>query len=356
MRRLPNVAVIGCGYWGPNLIRNYRSNPDCRLKVICDRDESRLEKMHGLYPEVAVETNVHRVLEDPDVDAVVIAVPVCYHFELAKKSLLVGKHVFVEKPMASSSEQCEELVELSTQQGLILMVGHTFLYSPAVRMIKELVDSNAIGPIRYISARRLNLGLYQKDINVVWDLSPHDLSIILYLMNQSPVELNCRGRASLSPSIHDVSNMTLIFKDGGFATIHNSWLDPKKVREMAIVGDNKMIIYDDVEPLQKIKIYDMRVEQHMSTADFQVSYHLGGMHAPFVSQEEPLKVETRHFIECITNHTKPLTCGSQGLELVRILEAATKSMQEFGSRVKISNTYPICCEECWKGGETCVHT
>ncbi|OGV42045.1 MAG: hypothetical protein A2X46_05685 [Lentisphaerae bacterium GWF2_57_35] len=352
--------MVGCGYWGPNLVRNYRSNPDCRLKVICDRDESRLEKMHELYPDVALETNVDRVLEDPNIDAVVIAVPVCHHYELAKKSLLVGKHVFLEKPMASSSAQCEELVELSNQQGLILMVGHTFLYSPAVRMIKELIDSGAIGRIRYISARRLNLGLYQKDINVVWDLSPHDLSIIIYVMDQSPVELNCRGKASLSPSIHDVSNMSLLFKDGGFATIHNSWLDPKKVRDMAIVGDNKMIVYDDLEPIQKIKIYDTRVEQHLSSpeqnTDLQVSYHHGGMHAPYISQEEPLKLETRHFIDCVVNHAKPLTCGSQGLELVRILEAATKSMQEFGSRVKIDDHYPICCEECWKGGEACVHT
>ncbi len=356
----PGIAVIGCGYWGPNLIRNYRTLPECRLEAICDRDSSRLEKMHHLYPDVRFESDVDKVLSDSKVDAVAIAVPVGFHYELAKKSIIAGKHTFIEKPMAATSAQCEELVELANKHGVVLMVGHTFLYSPAVRMMKEIVDSGDIGRIRYISARRLNLGLYQKDINVVWDLAPHDLSIILYLMKESPAELNCRGKASLSPSIHDVSNMSLLFKDGGFAVIHNSWLDPKKVRDMAIVGDKKMVVYDDTEPVQKIKIYDMRAEQHLPSEtvnDMQVSYHLGGMHAPYISQEEPLKIEARHFLDCIVNQKKPLTCGSRGLELVRILEAATKSMQEFGSRIKISDVYPTCCEACWKKeGGSCVHT
>ncbi|MFH0879493.1 MAG: Gfo/Idh/MocA family oxidoreductase [Lentisphaerota bacterium] len=359
MRRSPNVAVVGCGYWGPNLIRNYYSMPECKLQAICDKDESRLEKMHMLYPDVALERDYDHLLEDKNLDAVVVAVPVSYHYDLARKSLLAGKHTFIEKPMAATSAQCEELIEIASVNGLVLMVGHTFLYSPAVRLIKEIVDSGEIGAIRYISARRLNLGLYQKDINVVWDLAPHDLSIILHFMEQAPAELNCRGKASISPSIHDVSNMSLLFKDGGFATIHNSWLDPKKMRDMAIVGDKKMIAYDDMEPLQKIKIYDMRVEHHLpdeKPENARVSYHTGGMHAPYISQEEPLKIEARHFLDCIVNQKNPLTCGARGLELVRILEAATLSLQEFGARVKIPETFPICCSSCWKRAGGCAHT
>jgi predicted dehydrogenase len=251
--------------------------------------------------------------------------------------------------MAASSEQCIRLIELSQQHRCILMVGHTYLYSPAVTKIKEIVDSGAIGKLRYISSRRLNLGLYHKDVNVAWDLAPHDLSIILYIMNQFPLEVNCCGKTTLQSDIQDVSNMSLLFADGGFATIHDSWLDPRKVRDMAIVGDHKMIVYNDLEPIEKIRIYDMRVDPPPYTdtfRDFNVSYHYGDMHAPYINKEEPLKIEARHFVDCIRENRHPLTCGVSGLQLVSILEAASESMHKRGQPIRLRNCFPSCCQVC----------
>ena len=199
------VAVVGCGYWGPNLIRNFRSLPDCRLKMMCDLNRQRLKHLHQLYPEVELSSDYDAVLADPEINAVAIATAVRFHFPMAKASLLAGKHTFIEKPMAASVAECEELIEIAQKQGLILMIGHTFLYSPAVRKIKEIVKSGDIGDIRYISARRLNLGLFQKDINVAWDLAPHDISIILYIMDETPISVNCSGSAHVTPKIEDVT-------------------------------------------------------------------------------------------------------------------------------------------------------
>src|SRR5881396_2834736 len=208
MSNTTTVAVVGCGYWGPNLIRNFRSLPDCRLRTMCDLDQQRLKHLHQLYPEVQASTDYDSVLADPEVKAVAIATAVRFHFPMAKASLLAGKHTFIEKPMAASVAECEELINIAQRHGLVLMVGHTFLYSPAVRKIKEIVRSGDIGEIRYISARRLNLGLYQKDINVAWDLAPHDISIILHIMNETPQRLNCQGTAHVTPGIEDVTSMS----------------------------------------------------------------------------------------------------------------------------------------------------
>lgn len=357
MTSKPNIGVVGCGYWGPNLIRNFNALNDCTLKTICDANTKRLEHMSSIYPHVQTGTSYEEMITDPELDAVVVAVPVHLHYDLAKKSLAAGKHTFIEKPMAATTEQCAELIEMAHDRDLILMVGHTFLYSPAVRKIKEIVDSGTIGKIRYISSRRLNLGLYQKDINVVWDLGPHDLSIILYIMNQTPVEVNCRGKTTLNHDIQDVSNMSLLFADGGFATVHNSWLDPKKVRDMAIVGDKKMIVYDDLEPIQKIRIYDMRVDPPPYTdtfKEFNISYHYGDMNAPFIEQEEPLKNEAQHFVDCIREDRRPLTCGASGLQLVHILEAASESMRNRGEAIDLPTRFPRCCEACGHDGG-CKH-
>jgi predicted dehydrogenase len=335
MEDMVNIGVVGCGYWGPNLIRNFRGLPGCRLKLICDTKIERLKHLTTLYPEVEAEHRFDVLLNGAGLDAIAIATPVHLHYKLAKACLLAGKHTFIEKPMASSSKECAELVELARVRRLTLMVGHTFLYSPAVRKIQEIIASGDIGEIRYISARRLNLGLFQKDINVVWDLAPHDISIILQLMGEQPSAVNCQGRATVSNNIEDVSSTTLVFKNG-FANIHNSWLDPRKVREMTIVGTKKMIVYDDMEPLQKIKIFDERVESppHYDTyAEFQFAYHYGDMQAPYIKQEEPLKLECQHFLDCIRNGTTPLSCGTRGLELVRILEAASRSLKKNGARV-----------------------
>jgi len=338
MNKKLSVGVVGCGYWGPNLIRNFRALPDCHLKSICDVSEQRLRHLHSLYPEVEAEKKFETLLADPALDAIVVATSVKHHFPMAKASLLAGKHTLVEKPLAASAEQCEELVAIAKKQGLVLMVGHTFLYSPAVKKIKEIVDNGDIGDIRYISARRLNLGLFQKDINVAWDLAPHDISIILFIMQETPSSINCRGTAHITPGIEDVTSMNLHFSEEKSAFIQSSWLDPKKTREMTIVGSERMIVYDDVAPQEKIKIFDTRVERppHYDTfAEFHYAYHYGDMYSPYIKQDEPLKTECQHFLDCIRNGTTPLTDGQCGLDVVKILEASSASLKLKGAPIEL---------------------
>jgi predicted dehydrogenase len=338
MKQTLNVGVVGCGYWGPNLVRNFRALPDCKMHSICDVSEDRLRHLKGLYPEVLPHRNFDEFVNQPELDAVVVATSVKHHHPMAKAALSAGKHVLVEKPLAASVEQCEELIALAKQKGLILMVGHTFLYSPAVRKIKEIVDNNDIGDIRYISARRLNLGLFQKDINVTWDLAPHDISIILYIMGENPHSLNCRGTAHVTPGIEDVTSMNLHFSKEKSAIVHSSWLDPKKVREMTIVGSERMIHYDDVAQNEKIKIFDVRVKRppHYDTfAEFHYAYHYGDIYSPYIKQDEPLRTECQHFLECIKTGRTPLTSGTKGLEVVRILEASSASIRQDGAPIDL---------------------
>src|SRR5580704_7991380 len=340
MNKQIKIGVVGLGYWGPNLARNFRSLPDCTLKMMCDVSESRLKHMRGLYPEVETATDFDHALNGAGLDAVVIATAVRFHYAMAKASLLAGKHTFIEKPMAGSSAECEELIAIAEKKGLVLMVGHTFLYSPAVRKIKQIVDSGDIGEIRYICARRLNLGLFQKDINVAWDLAPHDISIIQHIMGEQPVTINCRGSAHITPGIEDVTTMCLSFDKQRTAIIHSSWLDPRKVREMTIVGSKRMIVYDDVVQQEKIKIFDARVERppHYDTfAEFHYAYHYGDVYVPYIKQEEPLKVECQHFLDCIRHGTTPLTSGQRGLELVQILEASSASLKAGGGPIELSS-------------------
>jgi len=342
MKKKINVGVVGCGYWGPNLVRNFRSLPDCCLKVMCDVKEDRLKHLRSLYPEVACETRYEEMLARADIDAIVVATSVKLHFPMAKASLLAGKHTLIEKPMAASTAQCEELIEIARSKGVVLMVGHTFLYSAPVRKIKELVDSREIGDIRYISARRLNLGLFQKDINVAWDLAPHDISIILYIIQELPHSINCRGGAHIIRGIEDVTSMSLHFSKERSAIIHSSWHDPRKVREMTIVGSKRMIVYDDILSQEKIKIFDARVEQppHYDTfAEFQYAYHYGDIHCPYVKQDEPLKTECQHFLECIRSGKTPTTDGTAGLEVVRILEASSESLRLSGAPISLRATH-----------------
>lgn len=340
MKKPIKIGVVGCGYWGPNLVRNFRSLPDCNMKMMCDLSDERLKHLKSLYPEIKGEKDFHHMLNGAGLDAVVVATSVKFHFPMAKASLLAGKHTLIEKPMAGSSAECEELVEIARQMGLVLMIGHTFMYSPAVTKIKEIVDSGDLGEIRYISARRLNLGLFQKDINVAWDLAPHDISIILHIMGELPVSVNCRGSAHVTPGVEDVTAMCLSFRKDRSAIINSSWLDPRKVREMTIVGSKRMIVYDDVAPLEKIKIFDARVERppHYDTfAEFQYAYHYGDIYAPYVKQEEPLKAECQHFLDCIYESKRPISCGTRGLELVKILEASSASLKQNGSPIYFMN-------------------
>jgi predicted dehydrogenase len=342
-RRIIKIGVVGCGYWGPNLIRNLRQSADCHLKVICDTSESRLSHMRRLYPEVPTTTKFEELLQDSDLDAVVVATPVRFHYSMAKAALCAGKHVFIEKPMARTEAESEELVNLADEKGLVLMVGHTFLFSPAVRRMKEIIEAGDIGEVQYVSARRLNLGLFQKDINVAWDLAPHDISIVLHLLDELPVSVSCQGSSHVTRGIEDVTMMYLTFRKNRCAFIQNSWLDPKKVRQMTVVGSQRMIVYDDTEPLEKLKIYDARVEvpPHYDTyAEFAYSYHYGDSYVPYIKQDEPLKLECQHFLECIRDGGVPITNGRLGLEVVKILEASSESLRQQGASVTLGALAP----------------
>ena len=337
---MTNVAVVGCGYWGPNLIRNFSSLSECHVKKICDMDSGRLEHMRRLYPGLETTEDIDDVVHDAEIDAVVIATPVRFHFEMGKKCLEAGKHTFIEKPMAMSVAESSILNELAEKQQLTLMVGHTFIYSSPVRKIREIIRSGDLGDILYISSRRLNLGLFQKDINVAWDLAPHDISIILYTLGEIPISVNCQGKAHFTKGVEDVTNITLNLSNGGFSTIQSSWLDPNKVREMTFVGSRKMLVYDDLEPIEKIKVYDKRVEipPHYDTfAEFHYAYHYGDMYSPYLKQSEPLKVECKHFLDCIKTGEKSDSSGTEGLQVVQILEASSKSLKNGGSEIQIGN-------------------
>ena len=340
-RKPTRIGVVGCGYWGPNLIRNLRQSSDCQLSIICDKEAQRLEHMRRLYPGIGITPNFEEFIQDETLDAVVIATPVRFHYQMAKLALEAGKHVLIEKPMTRTVAEGEELLALAERNGLILMVGHTFLFSPAVRRMKEVIDSGDIGSVHYISSRRLNLGLFQKDINVAWDLAPHDISIVLHLLDDMPDTISCQGSSHVTRGIEDVTTMFLSFHRNRCAIIQNSWLDPKKVRQMTVVGSRRMIVYDDTEPLEKLKIYDARVEApaHYDTfADFTYSYHYGDAYVPYIKQEEPLKLQCQHFVDCIRNVRLPLTNGKRGLEVVRVLETATDSLRQYGLAMPLAST------------------
>lgn len=339
MARMFNIAVVGCGYWGPNLVRNFSSVPDCKVKKACDLDTNRLSYIRSLYPTVETTTHFEEVLDDGEVDGIAIATPVYTHFKLAQGSLKAGKHTYIEKPMASSSAECQALNELAAKQKRKLFVGHTFIYSAPVRMMKEIVESGHLGEIYYISSQRLNLGLFQKDINVTWDLAPHDISIILHLLGQNPIAVACHGKAHVNMEIEDITTTTIEFPDRKIAIIQSSWLDPNKIRKMTIVGSKRMLVYDDNEPLEKIKIYDKHVEvpPHYDTfAEFHYAYHYGDVHSPYIKQAEPLKVQCQHFLDCIRTDAKPDSSGVEGLQVVQILEAASISLKNGGAKVAIS--------------------
>ena len=333
-----NVAVIGCGYWGPNLIRNFQSLSKCRLKWMCDANPQCIARMEEQYPDVETTTDPDKVIDDATVDAVAIATPVRYHFPLAKKCLEAGKHTFVEKPMASSAAECLELIQLAEKRGVTLMVGHTYIYSASVRWIKEFVERGSLGRLICVSSQRLNLGLFQTDINVVWDLAPHDLAIILYVLNERPVAVNCQGKAHFETKQEEVSNLSIEFDGGGFAMIQSSWLHPKKVRNMTFVGSKQMLFYDDLEPVEKIKVYDKRIEpppHHDATAEAHYLYHYGDIYSPHLREVEPLRMECQHFIQCIITGEPPMSGGRDGLKVVQILEAANRSLANGGAKVRI---------------------
>jgi len=334
------IGIIGCGYWGPNLIRNYNQLPNCNMLMCCDLDEKKLDRMKTLYPGIGATNDVSEVLNNPEIDAVGIATPVFTHYDLAKEALLHDKHVFVEKPLCHSSEACLDLIHLAEQKGKVLMVGHTFEYTAAVNKIKEIIKSGELGEILYISSVRLNLGLFQPDINVIWDLAPHDISIITYILGDHPTSVNGQGKGHYRKDIEDVATITLNFANGAIAFVHSSWLDPNKVRRTTIVGSKKMLVYNDTEPQEKIKIYDKGVDAppyYDTFGEFAFSYRYGDIYSPRIQDYEPLRMECSHFLECIEKHQAPRSDGYSGMRVVSVLEAASESLKRDGKAVPVKH-------------------
>jgi len=330
-----NVGVIGCGYWGPNLIRNFHGQPDANLAMISDLDENRLNHVGLQYPATVKTTDYRDILDNPDIDAVVVATPMSTHFPLGMAALEAGKHVFVEKPMATSSEDCLQLNRKAAEKNLILMVGHTFIYTPAVRKIKELMDSQELGDIYYVNIERVNLGIFQKDANVVWDLAPHDVAMLNFLFGADPVRVGCKGKSFVQTEkgIEDVAFLCLEYPGGKLVNIHVSWLDPNKIRKCTFVGSHKMLVYDDVHPSEKIRVYDKGVDiqpHYDNFGEFQLLYRSGDIFVPRLDNVEPLKAETAHFLELIEGKTSPLSSGEDGLKVVQVLEKACESMRNGG--------------------------
>jgi predicted dehydrogenase len=338
MKQTVSVGITGYGYWGPNLARNFDGLPGAKVSAICDSGPDRLAHARVNQPQAARFGDFAAMLRHPDLDAVVVATPASTHHVLAKAALLAGKHILVEKPMAASSAECEELIRIAEEKKLTLMVGHTYLYSEAVLEIFRTIENGDIGDLRYINCQRLNLGLFQQDINVAWDLAPHDLSIILRAMGSLPEIVNCQGHAHVHRDMEDVANLSLSFSGKRFASVQNSWLEPRKVRQMTFVGSRKMIVYDDLEPREKIRIYDVRVERprhYDDFAEFHYSYHYGECRIPHLEQREPLRNMCAHFIECIRQGASPDSCGASGLNVVRVLEACTASLRSRGAPVTL---------------------
>lgn len=340
------VGVIGLGYWGPKLARNFHELPDATLAWGCDLDQSRLDHVRSLYPEVRTTRDYRDVLAS-DTDAVCIATPVRTHYRLAMDALRAGKHVLVEKPLAACVTQAEEIIAEGDRQRRIVMVGHTFVYNPAVVAMKEIIASGRLGEIYYINATRVNLGLFQPDINVAWDLAPHDISILLFVLGREPVYVSAHGGVYVQPAkgLHDVAYLSLYFPNGVLADIRVSWLDPCKIRRYTVVGSHKMLVYDDVDQDNRILIYDKGVEAppHSDTeAEFHLSYRNGEAVPYPLEWVEPLKRECQQLLDCVKSGTPPCSCGRSGLEVVKILEAAQCSLLNGGSREVIGESRGFC--------------
>jgi predicted dehydrogenase len=328
------VAVIGCGYWGPNLIRNFSNASETDLHAVCDLDEKKLKSVKITYPNVRITNNYLDILNDPQVDVVSVAVPTAHHYRIVKESLLNGKHVLVEKPMTSTVEEARELVELARQKNLVLMVDHTFEYSGAIEKMKEIIESGELGDIHYIRAEWLNLGLLQPDVNVVWDLAPHIISIISYITNLKPVRLNANAEGYKRKSIPEIAQVHIKFENNVAAYLQLGWLEPTKTRKLTIIGSQKMLVYDLLGGDEQIKVYDKRAE---FTEPFNVLYKTGGIYSPKVSNAEPLGELCRHLADCIQNNAKPKSSGESGLRVMKVLEAINASLKNNGNEVLLED-------------------
>ena len=320
---MKNVAVVGLGYWGPNIVRNVLSLPDAHLYALCDsnEDQFRSRRLPPLPPSTKCISQLEVLLDDPALDAVVLATPISTHYALGKRCLEAGKHLLIEKPFTQTGEQALELTHLAEDKKRVLAVGHTFLYTSAVQQMKALIDKGEIGEIRHIHIQRLNLGQFQRDTNVVWDLMPHDLSMILYFMNdQLPSQVLAQGHAHYNPETEDTAWASLSFAKGVSAYLHNSWIDPRKVRTVTVVGDKKMLLFDDTDPNMKLQVYNRGVEESYSSfSGFNAAYRYGDIHIPKVDGGEALGRQLEHFITCIEAGRKPLTDGMNGYRVVKVL-------------------------------------
>jgi len=331
MKERINVAQIGCGYWGPNLVRNFSKIRQIDRLVVCDTSHEMLEKIAAEFPSIETSQDAEMVINDPAVDAVIIALPAFMHYEYAKKALMANKHVMIEKPIAKSSQEAEELIRIGKEKDRVVMTGHTFLYNSAVRRIKQYIEDGELGDIYYIFSQRLNLGRVRQDVNAMWNLAPHDISIILYWLNENPSSTFAKGVSFLQEGVEDLVFMHLDFPSGKSAHIHVSWLDPNKSRKMIVVGSKKMLIFDDVSPDAKISIYNKGIDKTLKNnlkhevydyASFQMKTRIGDVLIPKIDFDEPLKIECNHFVECIKTGTPPLTGGEDGLRVVQVLEEA----------------------------------
>ena len=333
------IGVIGCGYWGPNIIRNFADLPEAELAVVADRDEEKRDKVLRRYPSVRGVADGDEILRDETVGAVAIVTDAESHYELTKKALEAGKHVLVEKPLTMRPEESEELARLAEEKNLVLMVGHTFEYNPAVRALKELTRRDDFGPIRYIYSTRVNLGIFRPGINAMWNLAPHDLSILFYLLEEEPVGVIALGRSFIKPEVEDVVFLFVEFSSGSVAHVHVSWLDPSKVRRTTVVGERQMAVYDDLDSEQKLKLYDRGFESTLfedgGIQDYQVRLRAGDILAPRIKTTEPLRLECSHFVECVREGGRPLTDGWNGHRVVRTLHAAQRSLEAGGRRIEL---------------------
>lgn len=331
------IGVIGLGYWGPNIVRNFVSNENVECVVCCDLSDERLAKIKKQFHSVVTTKNADDILKDISIEAVAIVTPVDTHFSLAKKALENGKHILVEKPFTSTVDEAEELLSLAEKKGLKVMVDHTFLYTPAVQKIKNLVDSGEIGDILYFDSTRINLGLFQRDVNVIWDLAPHDFSIMNYIINKKPISLNAMGADHVGKGLEDVAYVHVNFGNNLIAHFHVNWLSPVKIRKVLIGGSKKMIVFDDMENSEKIKIFDTGIEIQNKDDEYQklINYRLGDIYSPLLNNSEALSALIKDFINTITLNTIPVSCGGQGLKVVQLLEATQKSIKNNGKEISL---------------------
>ncbi len=332
-----NLAIIGYGYWGPNLVRNFANVNGCNLKLVIDSREERLALVKKAYASVEVSTNVDDAFTRSDIDAVVIATPVFTHFVFAEKALKAGKHVLIEKPMTSSVEESEKLIALATSLNKILMVDHTFLYTGAVKKMKSMIDSGDIGKIKYFDSTRINLGLFQPDVNVLWDLAPHDISILDFLVNEKPVSINATGVSHTNNGIENIAYLTVNYQSDFIAHFNCSWTSPVKIRILLLGGDKKMIVFNDLEPSEKIRVYDTG---YSHTTDEEkkrvlVDYRAGDVFIPKVESMEALHGMASDFVNAVLNNSQPKSSMYSGLNVIKILEAAQKSIKQNGKEIKL---------------------